>query len=56
MASAQGIRASRAFVELLADDSRLGYGLRRAKKRLKAFGDSVRGFGLKMAGIGAAII
>ena len=40
MPSARGIRAGRAFVELFADDSKLVRGLRRAEKRLKAFGES----------------
>jgi len=56
MSSAGSIRAGRAFVELFADDSKLVRGLRRAQKKLKAFGDSVRGFGLKMVGLGAAMI
>lgn len=45
MASAQGIRAGRAFVELFADDSKLVRGLRRAEKKLKAFGDVERWIG-----------
>jgi len=56
MASTSGIRAGRAFVELFADDSKLVRGLRRAEKRLKAFGDRIRNFGLKMAGLGSAIL
>ncbi|HRR86597.1 MAG TPA: hypothetical protein P5316_16420 [Phycisphaerae bacterium] len=56
MANAQGIRAGRAFVELFADDSKLVRGLRRAEKKLKAFGDSVRNFGLKLAGLGTAML
>lgn len=55
MATAQGIRAGRAFVELFADDSRLVRGLRRAEKKLKAFGDSIRNFGLKIAGAVSAV-
>jgi len=55
LASTQGIRAGRAFVELFADDSKLVRGLRRAEKKLKAFGDGVRNLGLKMAGLGSAI-
>jgi hypothetical protein len=55
MAGTQGIRAGRAFVELFADDSKLVRGLRRAEKKLKAFGDGVRNLGLKMAGLGSAI-
>ena len=56
MPSSGSIRAGRAFVELFADDSKLVRGLRRAEKKLKAFGASVRGFGLKMVGLGAAMI
>lgn len=56
MATAQGIRAGRAFVELFADDSKLVRGLRAAEKKLKAFGDSIRNFGLKMVGVGSAIL
>src|SRR6056297_1296751 len=55
MASTQGIRAGRAFVELFADSWPLVRGLRRAEKKLKAFGNSVRGFGLKLAGAVSAI-
>jgi len=56
MPSAKGIRAGRAFVELFADDSKLVRGLRRAQKRIKAFGQSIRNLGLKMAGLGTAIL
>ena len=49
------IRAGRAFVELFADDSKLVRGLKRAEKRLRAFGDSIRNFGLKLAGAVSAI-
>jgi hypothetical protein len=56
VATAQGIRAGRAFVELFADDSKLVRGLRAAEKKLKAFGDSIRNLGLKMVGVGSAIL
>jgi hypothetical protein len=56
MASAPGIRAGRAFVELFVDDSKLVRGLRRAEKRLKAFGDRIRNLGLKIAGLGTAML
>ncbi|MCD4823216.1 MAG: phage tail tape measure protein [Phycisphaerae bacterium] len=56
MASTQGIRAGRAFVGLFVDDSKLVRGLRRAEKRLKAFGDRIRNMGLKIAGLGAAVL
>ena len=52
MATTSGIRAGRAFVELFADDSKLVRGLRRAERKLRAFGDSVRNLGLKMAALG----
>ncbi len=54
--SAKGIRAGRAFVELFVDDKKLVRGLRRAEKKLKAFGQSIRNIGLKMAGLGAAML
>ena len=50
------IRAGRAFVELFADDSKLVGGLRRAQKKLKAFGQSIRNMGLKSTGLGAATL
>ena len=53
MASTQGIRAGRAFVELFADDSKLVRGLRRAEKRLKAFGDRIGRLGRRLARLGA---
>jgi len=56
MTSTRGIRAGRAFVELFADDSKLVRGLRRAQKKLKAFGQSIRNMGLKIAGLGAAMV
>jgi hypothetical protein len=56
MAGTQGIRAGRAFVELFADDSKLVRGLRRAEKKLRAFGDSIRNFGLKLTALGSAML
>lgn len=56
MSSSQGIRAGRAFVELFADDSKLVRGLRRAERKLKNFGQSVRNLGLRVAGLGTAVI
>ena len=55
MADTRGIRAGRAFVELGVSD-KLTAGLRRAQRRLAAFGESLRGIGLRIAGIGAAAI
>ena len=63
MATARGIRAGQAFVEIFADDSRLVRGLARASRRLKAFGagiqaigGGVRDVGLRVMGVGAAMI
>jgi hypothetical protein len=56
MASTQGIRAGRAFVELFADDSKLVRGLKAAEKKLKAFGNGIRNLGLKMAALGTAVL
>jgi len=50
------IRAGRAFVELFADDRRLVRGLRAAERKLKAFGANIRNLGLKMAGLGTAVL
>jgi len=55
MASTRGIRAGRAFVELFADDSKLVRGLRRAQRRVKAFGKHISQLGRKLAGIGATL-
>ncbi len=52
-ANTRGIRAGRAFVELGVSD-KLTAGLRRAQKRLKAFGDGVRAVGTRLTAIGAA--
>ena len=56
MASAQGIRAGQAFVELFADDSRLIKGLNAASKRLKAWGESVTALGKKAILGGMAVL
>ncbi len=49
MASARGVRAGAAFVELYANDNKLVRGLRRAQRRLRAFSASVRDVGMRMA-------
>jgi TP901 family phage tail tape measure protein len=41
-------------VELFADDSKLVRGLRRAERRVKAFGKHISSLGRKLAGLGAA--
>lgn len=56
MASAQGIRAGKAFVELFADDTKLVRGLKAAEQKLKAFGAGVRSLGTKFFALGAGII
>ena len=50
------VRAGQAFVEIFADDRRLARGLRRASARLKAFGTAIRGMGLRMMALGAAVV
>ena len=54
--NARAIRAGRAFVELFADDTILVRGLRRAEKRLRAFGQSVQRLGLRIAAASAAVM
>ncbi len=56
MASSQGIRAGKAFVELFADDTKLVRGLKAAEQRLKAFGAGIRSLGTKVFSLGAAIV
>jgi len=53
VASAKGIRAGKAFVELGADDSKMLAGLKKATNRLRAFGQSVGQIGQGMARISA---
>ncbi len=59
MANTSGIRAGRAFVELGVSD-KLTAGLRRAQRRLRAFGDRVRSVGARLtavsAGVGAGFV
>lgn len=55
MANGRGIRAGRAFVELGVSD-RLSAGLRRAQRRLRAFGAGVRKVGLRLVAAGAAAL
>ena len=53
MAEGRAIRAGRASVQLFADDSRLVRGLRRARRRLLAFGQQVGRIGRQLATLGA---
>jgi len=55
MPSARGIRAGAAYIELYAHDNRLIRGMRRAERRLKAFGKSVSAIGRRMMGLGAVL-
>ncbi|HUU90107.1 MAG TPA: phage tail tape measure protein [Phycisphaerae bacterium] len=48
MVSSRGIRAGAAYVELYAHDSKLVRGLKRASRRLKAFGANVRNIGARL--------
>ncbi len=53
MPGTKGIRAGRAYVEVGSDDSKLARGLRRAQRRLRAFGASVVSIGKRVALAGA---
>jgi len=54
MGDSRGIRAGRAFVELSVRD-RLSAGLKRAQRRLKAFGAGIKSLGLRVAALGGVI-
>ena len=56
MGTSGAIKAGRAFVELFADDSKLVRGLRAAANKVKAFGTDIRDIGMKMAGVGIAVM
>lgn len=51
----RGVKAGKAYVELFADDNKLVRGLRRAQRKIKAFGASVQQAGRSMAMLSAAI-
>lgn len=55
MANAGGIRAGRAFVEVGINDQ-VTKALARVQARFMAFGTSIQGAGLKLAGVGAAAL
>jgi len=55
MASAAGIRAGAAYVELFVKDNRLTRGLAAAAAKLKAFGAGITGIGTQLLGIGGAL-
>lgn len=54
-ATAGGLRAGKAFIEILADDSRLRATLRRASQRLRNFGQNVQALGRRLVGFSAAL-
>ncbi len=54
MADSGAIRAGRAFVELFADDSKLGRGLKKAEGTLKGWGSNVSSIGSKIFAAGLA--
>ena len=56
MADVGAIRAGRAFVELVTEDSKLGQGLRAAQDKLKAFGEGLKTVGKNLGMVGAAIV
>ena len=56
MPSAQGIRAGLAYVELYADNNQLVRGLNTASAKLKSFGQTISGLGLKLTAVGAGIV
>ena len=56
MVSASGIRAGQAYVELLADDSRLLAGLASAQRQIAAWGMSVRRIGVAVFAAGAGML
>jgi len=53
-ASAGAIKAGRAYVELVLND-RLSRGLKRAEKKMKAFGAGLRNVGARLMGVSAAL-
>ena len=55
MASASGIRAGAAYVELAVRDNRLVAGLDAAARRLQAFGASITGIGARLGAVGALV-
>ena len=55
MASAQGIKAGAAYVEITADNSKLAAGLNAAARKLQTFGSAIKGMGTWLAGVGAAV-
>jgi len=55
MTAARGIRAGRAYVELGVDD-KIAQGLRKAERRLRAFGEGLRSLGTRVFAAGAGTL
>lgn len=55
MADPRGIRAGRAYVELGVSD-KLTAGLRRAQRRLQAFGEGLRSIGMRLTAVAASAL
>jgi len=56
MASAEGIRAGKAYVELSVNNSQFVRGLNAAASRLKSWGAAISAVGTKVMGLGTAIV
>ena len=54
MPSASAIKAGAAYIEMFVEDSRLARGLKRAQKRLQAFGRQSREIGKRIGAVAAA--
>ena len=53
MSATGTVKAGRAYVEILADQTKLEQGLKKAQKKLKDFGSSLTNLGKSMLGIAA---
>jgi len=54
MSATGTVKAGRAYVEILADQTKLEQGLKKAQKKLKDFGSSLTNLGKSMLGIAVA--
>lgn len=55
MATASGIRAGRAYIELSLSDGKFAAGLKNAERRLTNLGTGIAKFGAKLTGLGASL-
>lgn len=55
-ADSTAVRAGKAYVEIFADDSPLARGLKRAQKRIEAWGAGLRSIGTKVGAVGLAMV